>query len=223
LSTIVDAFYVLKGQSGLDGDGKMVVDLADAEISRLSRIVKQSLSYYRTGAESKDVDLSILVEQSLDVFSGIVRGAGIEVKQKLTFGMLISGYPDEIRQVIDNLLLNAVEATPKGGHISISVRKSRSWKNGTPPGVRLTIADNGCGMPPEQLANIFEPFFTAKSKKGTGFGLWVVNSLVGKHDGVIRIRSSQPVGKSGTVFSILFPSSRDEPRATEQVESQSTA
>ena len=223
LSTIVDAFYVLRGQPGLDTDGKMVVDMADAEVARLSRIVKQSLSYYRAGSAIKDVDVAALVEQSLDVFSGILSGAGIEVKQKLTFGISIPGCPDEIRQVIDNLLLNAAEATPKGGRIVVSVRKSRSWKNGTQFGVRLTVADDGCGIPQELLGNIFELFFTTKSEKGTGFGLWVVNSLVSKHDGVIRIRSSQRAGKSGSVFSILFPSNENEPGVGAQVESQTNA
>ena len=71
--------------------------------------------------------------------------------------------------------------------------------------VRLTIADTGCGINPEQLKRIFEPFFTTKQAIGTGLGLWVTKELVQKHKGRIRVRSR--VGK-GTVFSIWLPSER---------------
>jgi signal transduction histidine kinase len=136
--------------------------------------------------------------------------------------MCIVGFADEVRQVIDNLLLNAVEAAPNNGRLAISVRPSRNWKDYGQEGVRLTVADNGCGIPKEHLARIFEPFFTTKPEKGTGLGLWVVRGIVAKHDGRISIRSREAERKGGTVVSILWPSSSQSSR-TGRARSESAA
>ena len=78
----------------------------------MSRIVKQSLSYYRTGTVPQKADLAAIVEESLQIFSGKFHSAGIQVTKKITAVASVLGFPDEIRQVIDNLLLNAIEAKP---------------------------------------------------------------------------------------------------------------
>jgi two-component system, NtrC family, sensor kinase len=72
-------------------------------------------------------------------------------------------------------------------------------------GARLTIVDNGCGIPKADRKRIFEPFFTTKAEKGTGLGLWVVKGIVGKHGGKIKIRSTDAATRSGTFFSIFWP------------------
>ena len=107
--------------------------------------------------------------------------------------------------MVDNLLLNAVEAMPEGGRLSVAVHPSRDWKHETRRGIRLTIGDSGYGISREVRPRIFEPFFTTKAEKGTGLGLWVARGLIAKHDGTIRVRSSNAKGHSGTVISILWP------------------
>jgi len=171
----------------------------------VARIVKQSLSYYREGSTRQPMDLTALAEDSLQVFSEKIRHAGIEVTKKLTPDTTIVGFADEVRQVIDNLLLNAVEASPNGGRLIVCVRPSRDWRNLAQAGARLTIADTGNGIPSESIARVFEPFFTTKPEKGTGLGLWVVRGILAKHGGQIKIRSSRQESKSGTVISILWP------------------
>ena len=116
------------------------------------------------------------------------------------------GFADEIRQVIDNLLVNAVEATPRGGRLTVGLRHGRSWKNRSELGARLTIADTGCGIPESDRSKVFEPFFTTKAEKGNGLGLWVVQGIVEKHGGDIKVRSSDAPAKSGTVIAIFWPS-----------------
>ncbi len=128
--------------------------------------------------------------------------------KRLTPGAHTMGFAFEIRQVIDNLLLNAMEASGSGGRLVVSVRPSRNWRNLSNRGVRLTIGDAGSGIPKEILSRIFEPFFTTKSEKGTGLGLWVVRGIVAKHGGSIRIRSTQGNSRTGTVVSILWPFQR---------------
>src|SRR5581483_2608171 len=173
------------------------------ELARVSRIVKQSLSYYRAGTVPQEVDLPAIVEESLQIFGPRFLRAGIQLTRKITPGMSMSGFAHEIRQTVDNLLLNAIEATPKGGRLAVAVHPSQNWKDNR-KGVRLTIADTGCGVPRQHLRRIFEPFFTTKAERGTGLGLWVVRGIVARHDGRIGIRSRE---KKGTVISIFWPAS----------------
>ena len=114
--------------------------------------------------------------------------------------------PGEIRHVFSTLLLNAMEAVPSGGTINVRVRKSLSWNNSGTCGIRVAIADNGIGIPPNNTARIFEPFFTTKGEQGTGLGLWVASGILSRLGGSIRMSSSVHSGKSGTCFSIFLPS-----------------
>lgn len=205
LSSVINALYLLKQQSALDEHAQYLVNTAGTELQRVARIVKQSLSYYREGSTRQFVDLSALMEDSLQVFSEKIRHAGIQVTKKLTPGTGILGFADEVRQVIDNLLLNAVEASANGGRLIICVRPSRDWKNLDQKVARLIIADTGSGIPAESLARVFEPFFTTKPEKGTGLGLWVVRGILAKHRGRIKIRSRRQESRSGTIVSILWP------------------
>jgi PAS domain S-box-containing protein len=206
LSAVINVLYLLGSRSVLDPDSTGLVSIANNEVARVARIVKQSLSYYRVGKVAKEVDLAALIEESLQVFSDKFQRAGIAISKKTTPGTSVIGFADEIRQVVDNLLVNAVEASSRDGRLTVCLRQSRSWKNSSELGARLTIADNGCGIAKTYLARIFEPFFTTKAEKGTGLGLWVVKGIVEKHGGNIKIRSTDEVAKSGTVISIFWPS-----------------
>jgi PAS domain S-box-containing protein len=206
LSAVINILYLLKSRSDLDPNATDLISIANDEIERVSRIVKQSLSYYRSSMVAKEVDLAELLEESLQVFSDKVQRGGIAIGKRIAPGTSIVGFADEIRQVVDNLLVNALEATPHGGRLTLCLRRSRSWRDRNELGARITIADNGCGIPKANLTRVFEPFFTTKAEKGTGLGLWVVKGIVEKHGGSIRIRSTGAGGGSGTVVSIFWPS-----------------
>jgi PAS domain S-box-containing protein len=206
LSSVINALYLLKRQPGLEERSAFLLDTANSELQRVARIVRQSLSYYRQVEAQQQVDLVELVDQSLQVFKDKMRHADIQCTNRSGPVASISGLPDEIRQVVDNLLLNAVEAMSNGGRLSVSLRPSRNWRTNQ-RGVRLTLADTGHGIAKANLAKAFEPFFTTKGERGTGLGLWVVRGIVTKHEGAISIRSSQEQGRSGTVISILWPAS----------------
>lgn len=210
LCSVADAIYLLNHHSQLTEKDRSVVEIAAAELGRMSRIVKQSLSYYRAGSVAKEVNLASVVDESLIVFGSKLERSAVHVEKKINRDTRIVGFPDEIRQVIDNLLLNAAEAMPTGGRLVVSLRPSRDWRALGKHGVRLTIADTGTGIPREILPKVFEPFFTTKAEKGTGLGLWVVRGLVAKHDGSIRARSSVQKGKNGTIISVFLPIARGE-------------
>jgi signal transduction histidine kinase len=208
LSSVTNALYLLENHAHLDESARTFVTLAVTELARVSRIVKQGLSYYHVGETPLDVDLGVIVDELLQIFSGKFQRSGIELKWKVRKGSVLVGYADELRQVIHNLLLNAVEAMPDGGSLSISVHESVDWihhrRKGDRKGVRLTIADSGYGIPRDNRSRIFEPFFTT-TPDGTGLGLWILQGIVAKHEGAISVRSSDHKGRSGTVISIFFP------------------
>ncbi|MEO5936067.1 MAG: ATP-binding protein [Terriglobales bacterium] len=203
LTSVTNVLYLLATSAALDAPARSLVTTATAELSRISRIVHHSLSYHQRGATAKDFDLGELVMDSIQIFQGKLKN--VRLTQKVEKGLSALGFSGEIRQVIDNLLLNALDAMPDGGCLGIAASKSFDWKNHDRKGVRLTIADSGCGIPKDIRARIFEPFFTTKAEKGTGLGLWVLQGIIAKHEGVIRVRSSDIKGKSGTVISVFLP------------------
>lgn len=205
LTAVINALYLLEENRDLTPEAKNLARTAASEVDRVARIVKQSLSYHRVGTVPEKLDLSAIAEESLQVFNDKFRRADIQVTKRLTPDAQIMGFAAEIRQVIDNLLLNALEASSSGGRLVVSVRLSRDWR-ADKRGVRLTIGDTGSGIAKENLSRIFEPFVTTKYEKGTGLGLWVVLGIVTKHEGSIRIRSVAGNGNTGTVVSILWPS-----------------
>lgn len=209
LSSVTNALYLLETLAELGEPARTYVGTAVTELDRVSRIVKQSLSYYRVGATPVDVDLGAVVGESLQVFRRKFQRSGVELKWEVRKGSPFVGFPDELRQGIDNLLLNALEAMPYGGCLGIAVHDSFDWvhhrRKGDRKGVRLTIADSGHGIPNHIRSRIFEPFFTTKPGQGTGLGLWILQGIVAKHEGAISLRSSDRKDRSGTVISIFLP------------------
>jgi signal transduction histidine kinase len=117
----------------------------------------------------------------------------------------ITAMAGELRQVIVNLVGNAVDAMRGGGILKIRIDRSTEHSNGARPGMRLTIADSGSGIPPEIKNRLFEPFISSKGETGTGLGLWVSSEIIRKHGGSIKFKRSSLSPLTGTVFSILLP------------------
>jgi PAS domain S-box-containing protein len=204
LNAAINCIYILQTGACDEESKKSLVDAASAELARMGRIVNQSLSYYRTGTAPQKVDLAALIQDSLQIFANRLEHSGIRARRKVYPAPAVMGFPNEFRQVIDNLLLNAMEAMPRGGMLSIAVHPSTLWPCGE-SGVRVTIADTGCGVHPTIMDKIFDPFFTTKAEKGTGLGLWVVRGILMKHGASIRVRTSSHPERTGTVISFHCP------------------
>ena len=125
----------------------------------------------------------------------------MEVRQDREFCAI----PSEIRQLAANLLSNSIDAVEDGGTVRVRISAAIEPGGQRRPGTRLTIADSGPGVPPPVRARLFEPFFTTKREVGTGLGLWVCRSIVEKHQGSIRLRTSTVPGRSGATFSVFLP------------------
>ncbi|MDR3736745.1 MAG: HAMP domain-containing sensor histidine kinase, partial [Acidobacteriaceae bacterium] len=119
---------------------------------------------------------------------------------------LIIGYANELRQVLANLIGNALDAMNgmEPRVLTIRSRPVTDWSTGR-QGVRITVADTGSGMDNATQQHIFEPFFTTKSETGTGLGLWVSEEIVSKRHGSLRARSSKAPEHRGSVFSFFLP------------------
>ena len=134
-----------------------------------------------------------------------MRGHGIQTIREYRGAPPILAMDGEIRQVLANLIGNAVDAMAGGPELRIlhlRVRAKRCWRTGA-PGVSVLIADRGTGISPAILGRMFEPFFSTKGITGTGLGLWVTREIVAKHNGRLQVRTREQA-PSGTVFRLFF-------------------
>jgi signal transduction histidine kinase len=141
----------------------------------------------------------------LALFESRLRQQRIEVVRRLGSHPRILAHDGEIRQLLVNLVSNAIDATHEGGCIMVRTSAARDWALNR-EGIAITVADTGAGMDMATRDRIFEPFFSTKGNMGTGLGLWISKEIANKHHGRIRVRSRlRSTGSSGgTVFRIFI-------------------
>jgi signal transduction histidine kinase len=161
--------------------------------------------FARRESESRPepVDLRDVVRQVVEIAwprwaHGGRRPVPIRVLQDLQPVPLVSARGAELREVLMNLVLNAVDAMPGGGVITLGTRREGDW-------ALLAVADTGTGIPPELRRRVFEPFFTTK-ETGTGLGLSIVSGIVSSYGGSIEVEAE--AGK-GTTFTIRLPATAE--------------
>jgi two-component system NtrC family sensor kinase len=175
---------------------------ANHELERISRVTKQTLSFHRDTQKPVEIDLGMLVGEVVGLFERSASARGVKLVFDRRSTPHICGFPGQLSQVFGNLIRNAAEAGPRGSDVSIRVRGiHREGREGA----RVTIHDRGCGIPENIRGKIFDPFFTTKALKGSGLGLWVSRTMVLKHGGTIRFRSSARAATGGTTFEVFLP------------------
>jgi PAS domain S-box-containing protein len=179
------------------------ISIAQQELSRVTEIAKQTLRFNRQPSHRSTASAGELTDSVLMLFRGRISQAGVDVTTKYVPNDKFLCYPSEVRQVIANLVSNALDASRAGGKICIRTKVVTSLKLGRC--VQVTVADSGRGMNQATQKLIYEPFFTTKESTGTGLGLWVSLEIARKHNGIIRVRSSNNPKNHGTVFTVLFP------------------
>jgi len=187
------------------GDAKAFLEQAQQELARVALLTKQTLGFYRENKGAREMTLGELVVPLVSVFSARARNKQIAIDTDFRQNPTLVGIPGEIRQLFANLLNNSIDAVKDRGRILIRVSEGREHRGVGRRGVRLTMWDNGPGIPEENRKQLFEPFFTTKRDVGTGLGLWVSLNILGSHHGHIKVRSSTTPGKSWTVFSVFLP------------------
>jgi two-component system NtrC family sensor kinase len=188
------------------------LDIIESESRRCGEIVKNLMTFARTMPMSYDmVDLNAIIERCVKLVQHQLELAGIELHLDLAKDLPSAGCDaGQMAQVILALTMNAIEAMPRGGILGLETRLSSDGASAL-----IEVRDNGVGMPPEVLANIFQPFFTTKEGgHSLGLGLAVSHSIIERHQGDIRVQSEP--GR-GTTFTIRLPLRANPVRPAERI------
>lgn len=204
LEAITNYIYLAKHQPGLTEKSKSYLNSADKELARVAHIAQQTLGFYRDNSEATSFAASEVVADVLAIYERKLKLKNLKIEKQIEPSLTLYAVKGELKQILSNLIANAIDASGEDGVIALRARASvdlRSHRDG----VRIAVADHGSGISKEDQKNIFLPFFTTKKNIGTGLGLWITKDLLEKRGGSIRFRSSN-VPPTGTVMSIFLPS-----------------
>jgi PAS domain S-box-containing protein len=197
LEALVNTVYLAQHTAGLPEEAVAHLRLADSELRRITHIVRQTLGFYRESTVPQSTGILRLVSEVLDLYRSrsISRALTLRSAGQSADEVFLSVVAGEIKQVLANLIANAIDATPAGGTVETSVVRFED-------SVEIAVSDTGCGISEANRKHLFEPFFTTKADVGTGLGLWVSKGIVEKHGGSIRVDDA---GKQGTTFRVRLP------------------
>ncbi len=204
LEAITNLLYLTAMQDDLPTEIKGYIGLAQAELARVSQIATQTLRFHRQAVRPTHVDAAALVNAVLNLYQGRLNNSGITVDATFKSTTPVLCFENDIRQVLNNLIANAIDAMRSGGLLLARAHDTTDPRTGRPV-VRITIADTGHGMNNETRKRIFEPFYTTKDLNGTGLGLWISTGIIDRHHGRIAVRSSMHPVHHGTIFSLILP------------------
>jgi two-component system, NtrC family, sensor kinase len=201
LAVISSQAQMLAKQMDPDDPRARTLDKITKQAFRASEIVNSLLKFSRvSGSEFAEIDLNKIIRETLSLVEPMLKTSKISLNLQLTHELpSVFGNSGKLQQVFMNLIMNARDAMPRGGELTLATEA----ENGS---VLIEVSDNGMGIPPEHLTRIFDPFFTTKStSRGTGLGLAVSYGIIREHAGQIRVEST--VGR-GTAFRLEFPAAR---------------
>ena len=209
LEAITNLLYLINMSGELPDSLRQYVHTAQDELSRVCQIATQTLRFHRQAVRATHVTAAGLVNAVLTLYQGRLANSSIRVDATYSSRTSILCFENDIRQVLNNLIANAIDAMRQsGGRLIVRAHDATSRSPSFPegrPGIRITIADTGHGMSPAVQAHVFEPFYTTKDLNGTGLGLWISDGIVSRHQGRLTFRSSEHPIHHGTIFSLFLP------------------
>ena len=198
LEAVTNLLYIAQRSESLDTATRRNLSVADEELQRVAHIVRQTLGFYREASSPRATDLAIVVSDVLDLYRRRLRDRKIELIAEVQSGVTPVIVGGEIKQVVANLIANAIDSIEAPGVIRVAVRLASN-------AAEIVISDSGGGIDQNQRSHLFEPFFTTKKDVGTGLGLWVSKGIVEKHAGSISFESSTSEANHGTTFVVRLP------------------
>ncbi len=199
LDSVMNLIYLARLNLTANSKARPCLLAAEGELERVSHLARQALGYYRDPGAAVEIHLGTLLEEVLRIHRSKLLAANIAVDCAFDHRQHIKASEDELMQVFSALVVNAIDAMPAGGVLTIETRELAEQ------GVEIVVSDRGTGISPEHLPKVFEPFFTTKGRLGTGIGLWVAHQLVERRGGRIAIDSRTETPRSGTTVSVFLP------------------
>jgi PAS domain S-box-containing protein len=196
LEAVTNLLYLTRGDSGMSEQSRKFLQLADQELARVAHVSRHTLAFYRGTTREVEFSLEEMCDQLLIIMTSRIAAKGLSVARTYENGSKAVAIDSEARQVISNLILNAIDAAPADSTITLIVDDRK------PGSVRFAIEDRGQGVSDETFGRIFEPFFTTK-ETGTGLGLWVSQDILKRNGGSLVLESR----RHPTRFSAYFKSS----------------
>ena len=204
LESLMNLLYLAE-RTPCSDETKQYLQTADRELRRMKLITSQSLRFYRQSTRPQAIGCPELLDSVLDMYHSRLQNSGVIVERRERPGLSIVCMESEIRQVLNNLVSNAIDAMHgRGGRLLVRTREATEWRSGA-AGVVITVADTGIGISREVMKEIYRAFYSTKGIGGTGLGLWISSEIVERHHGRLLVRSRQAPGASGTVFELFLP------------------
>jgi signal transduction histidine kinase len=214
LEAVTNLIY-LALQTAVDPETRRYLADAEVELRRVSAITSQTLRFHRQSTRQTPISAEELIDDTLTLYRGRFHNLRITLDRRDRARRKVTCFEGEIRQVLNNLVGNAVDAmNASGGRLLIRSREGRDWVTGR-TGLVVTVADTGAGISKHARTRIFEPFFTTKGERGTGLGLWISREITERHRGKLTVRTREASGQTrqpdqpklgtGTVFTLFLP------------------
>jgi two-component system NtrC family sensor kinase len=202
LQAIQNALFLLKQEEDFSAQGKQDLEIILSEVERMGTLLNRLRATYRPIHldDIEEIQINDVVEDIYTLTSTHMRHNDIIFEFHPDPSLpIVRGVTDQIRQVVLNLFINAIESMQPKGHLTVSIQQSSEGDQ-----VLLSVADTGTGIDPEILPKIFEPFFTSK-KTGTGLGLSITSDIIHQHGGEIQVENNE---QGGATFTVRFPANR---------------
>jgi PAS domain S-box-containing protein len=203
LESVMNLIYLARHKA-IDSETQNFLDSADQELRRVANIVNQTLRFHKQASKPQEISCTALFSTVLNLYDGRLKNSSIRVEKRKRALEPVVCFEGDIRQVLNNVVGNAIDAMPGGGRLIVRSRRGADWRSGR-QGLILTVADDGCGISLPTQLRMFDAFFTTKGIGGSGLGLWISAEIMERHQGRIRIRSSQREGRRGTVVALFLP------------------
>jgi signal transduction histidine kinase len=205
LESLLNLLYLVEADPGISRGSLDHLKMAQMEVMRVSKIAQAAMKRGPRREIAESTDVAALLSSVLELHKPKFDRHHVSASTRNDDDSIAVIYPEQMRQVFSNLLLNAIDAMPKGGKVFARISKTQEWCGKERSGLRITIADTGTGIAADILSRVREPFFTTKGPYGNGMGLSIVQEIIAYHHGRVKIRSSTRSGKSGSIFSIFIP------------------
>jgi signal transduction histidine kinase len=198
LEAVHNLNYLIQQEADNASQVRLFSRMLEEQLDVLTKLSRQTLSFYRSAETWESIAICALAEAALRVHQKMISAKRIDLRKRFKTDVTAEVHAGDMLQVVSNLVANAVDALPENGILCVCVRQFANEAH-------VTVADNGPGIPASILPKIFDPFFTTKKEHGTGLGLAISKSIIEKHHGRIRSRSTTRPLRNGTVFRISIP------------------